>query len=377
MTRADYVIVGSGLTGAVLARLLTDAGRDVVVVDRRTHSGGNVHDQRHPSGVRIHTYGPHYFRTNSDRLWEFVTRFSDFYPYEARLKTFVDSKFESWPVTSSYIRRTVGDNWQPEFRGTPANFEEASLSMMPRLIYEKFVREYSRKQWGVDPQRLAPDLARRFDVREDNETRLSRHKYQGIPEHGYAHFMRQLLKGIPLVLDCDYLKHRGAFEHRRRLIFTGPIDEFFGFDQGKLMYRGQKREHEYHADREWMQPCGQVNFPCPNDGPHIRAMEWKHMVPPEERNAIRGTVVTRETTMTPTDPNQYEYPFPDQANSLLYAQYRNRLPALPDVLVCGRLGEYRYFDMDQAIARAFVLAKREFDVLVPDLEELLPARAAS
>jgi UDP-galactopyranose mutase len=369
MHRADYVIVGSGLTGAVLARLLADAGRDVVVVDRRSHSGGNVHDHLHPSNVRIHTYGPHYFRTNSDRLWDFVGRFTEFFPYEARLKTFVDSNFESSPITESYIRRTVGDNWRPEFRGTPTNFEEASLSMMPRLIYEKFVRDYSRKQWGVDPRGLAPGLARRFDVRDDNETRLSRHRYQGIPRHGYAHFMQRLLDGIPLVLDCDYLRHRGAFEHRHRLIFTGPIDEFFGFDLGRLKYRGQRREHEYHADRQWIHPCGQVNFPSTNDGPHIRTLEWKHMTPPEEWPHIRGTVLTREITMTPTDPNQYEYPFPDQDNSQLYAKYRSRLPALSDVLICGRLGEYRYYDMDQAIARAFVLAHREFELSVPELED--------
>lgn len=354
----DYLIVGSGLTGAVIARSLADAGRDVLVVDRRAHMGGNVHDHAHPSGIRIHTYGPHYFRTTSDEIWEFVNRFSSFYKYEAALQTLVDGRHEQWPIAGSYIRRAIGESWSPEFTGKPANFEEASLAMMPRLIYEKFVKGYSEKQWGVPARSLSANLAKRFDVREDDEPRLMRHKYQGIPSQGYAALMRNLLSGIPVLLNFDYLLRREEFRPRKLLVFTGPVDEFFDFDLGRLKYRGQQRTHEYLPDARLAQPCGQVNNPDPAAGPHIRTLEWKHMMAPAYAERITGTVLTREITITPTDPSDYEYPFPDDRNAKLYEQYRLRAAALDKTLICGRLGEYRYYDMDQAIGRAMVLAKR-------------------
>jgi UDP-galactopyranose mutase len=241
--------------------------------------------------------------------------------------------------------------------------------MMPREIYDRFVRGYSQKQWGVDPRELSADLARRFDVREDNETRLCRHKYQGIPTRGYARFMEAMLDGIPMVLDCDYLRRKDEFQYRCGLIYTGPIDEFFGFKFGKLKYRGQERRHTYHKDSDFLQPCGQVNFPDPADGDHIRSLEWKHMMAANELAGVRGTVLTKEVTVTPTDPNKYEYPFPDQANAALYKQYRTLAGSTADLLVCGRLGEYRYFDMDQAIARAFVLAEKNFGVRTQETED--------
>jgi UDP-galactopyranose mutase len=355
---ADYVIIGSGLTGATIARVLSDAGREVIVLDRRDHVGGNVHDHTHPSGIRIHTYGPHYFRTNSDPLWEFVNRFASFHPYEAALKSFVDGQHENWPIAASYIRRTIGASWEPAFKGSPHNFEEASLAMMPRLIYEKFVKPYSEKQWGVPATELSAALARRFDVREDDEPRLMRHKHQGLPTHGYAAWMRRMLAGIPVFLNVDYLHVRDQIEARHLLVFTGPIDEFFGFDLGKLAYRGQRRVEEYLPDVAYAQPCGQVNNPDHANGPHIRTLEWKHMMPPEHATRIRGSVLTREITVSPSDPNQYEYPFPDDANKQLYEQYRARAETLSHVLIAGRLGEYRYYDMDQALARAMSLATR-------------------
>ena len=354
----DYLVVGSGLTGAVIARTLAEAGRSVLVVDRRTHPGGNVHDHLHPSGIRIHTYGPHYFRTNDEELWKFVRRFASFHPYEAILKSFVDGRYENWPIAASYIRRMAGENWQPEFTGSPDNFEEASLAMMPRIVYEKFVRGYNEKQWGVPATRLSAGLAKRFDVRADDEPRLMRHQHQGIPVNGYADFMRRLVENIPLKLDCDYLKHRNEFNAAKMTIFTGPIDEFFGCDLGKLKYRGQRRRHEYLPDVEQAQPCGQVNNPDWANGPHIRTLEWKHMMPAAEVRRVQGTVLTREVTVTPDDPNDFEYPFPDEANAQLYLAYRERANTIPNLLVAGRLGEYRYYDMDQAIARAMLLARR-------------------
>lgn len=356
--KTDYLIVGSGLTGAVIARDLHDSGRTVLVVDRRNHVGGNVHDHCHPGGIRIHTYGPHYFRTNDDDLWAFVNRFAEFYRYEACLKSLVDGRYENWPIAGSYIRKTLGENWNPEFSGKPENFEQASLAMMPQLIYEKFVKGYSEKQWGVEAAALSPTLARRFDVRDDDEPRLMRHKHQGLPVDGYAALMNNLLAGITVIINCDYLRYRNEFHAERMVVFTGPIDEYFGFDMGRLKYRGQQREHEYLPDAGFLQPCGQVNNPSPANGAHIRTLEWKHMMQAEYASRISGTVLTRETTFTPTDPERYEYPFPDAANASLYQAYRERAKATGNLLICGRLGEYRYYDMDQAIARARLLAKR-------------------
>lgn len=355
----DYLIIGSGLTGAVIARALSDAGRSVLVVERRSHAGGNVHDQTHASGISFHTYGPHYFRTNSEKLWDYVHRFAKFRPFEAVLKSLVDGHYENWPIAASYIRRTA-NGWTPAPAGAPHNFEEASLAMMPRVVYEKFVKGYSEKQWGVPATALSASLAKRFDVREDDEPRLMRHKFQGLPEDGYSAFMTKMLDGIRVIVGCDYLKHRSEFT-ARHIVFTGPIDEYFGFERGKLKYRGQRREHEYLPGTGWAQPCIQVNNPDAANGPHIRTIEWKHLLPPEQRDGIAGTLLTREVTVTPDDPNDYEYPFPDDANAKLYAAYAEQARAIPNLLICGRLGEYCYYDMDQAIGRAQVLAQRLID----------------
>lgn len=356
---ADFVVVGSGLTGATIARLLTDAGREVVVLERRGHVGGNVHDHVHASGVRIHTYGPHYFRTNAERIWAYATRFDDFHPYEATLLSRVDGRHEHWPVTAEYIRRTIGDTWTPAFTGTPTNFEDASLAMMPAPVFDKFVRGYTEKQWGVPVTQLDAELARRFDVRHDGDVRLMRHRWQGIPVRGYAAWTRAMLDGIPVITGFDYLEHREAVRARRTLVFTGPIDAFYDHAYGRLAYRGQRRIHTHHPDvLGFLQPAGQVNHPSVADGPQIRTLEWKHMMPPAERNGIRGTVVTQEIPESPSDADRFEYPFPDARNRALYRAYRAKADEESGVLICGRLGEYRYYDMDQAIARAMLLAQQ-------------------
>jgi UDP-galactopyranose mutase len=353
---ADFLIVGSGLTGATIARTLADAGCEVLVLERRSHLGGRVHDYLHASGIRVHTYGPHYFRTNSSEIWQFVNRFAEFFPYQAVVKTLVDQKLESWPITSEFIEREVGPDWSPVPLENPANFEEACLATMPRVVYEKFVKGYTEKQWGRRAKDLSPRLASRFSVRHGGDHRFSLHKFQGLPRAGYATFMHELLHGIPVLLGCDYLRVRDRFTARRLLVFTGAIDEFFSSDIGKLDYRTQSREHVFLENGSYFQKYGQINNPSPDGGAHIRTLEWKHMMPPSERAAINGTIITRETPCSPQDSDYYEYPFPDERNQSLYRAYRSRVTAHGRLLICGRLGEYRYLDMDQAIGRALRIA---------------------
>jgi UDP-galactopyranose mutase len=357
--RVDYLIVGAGLTGAVIARTLADAGREVLVLDRRSHLGGNVHDHTHPSGIIVHTYGPHHFRTSSDRIWDYVNRFCPFFTYEHCVVSDVDGELPNWPIAGSYIKRVVGDGWKPEFTGSANNMEEAALSLMPRAIYEKFVKEYNEKQWGVPVRQLSPKLCQRFDVRHDDDPRFKpTAKYQGIPELGYAELTRRMFAGIPVLLNFDYLERKAEVLARKLVIFTGPIDSYFGYELGKLQYRGQQRTHTYLPDVDWKYPAGATNNPLHSGGPHVRTIEWKHWMKREWAEKIRGTLLTSETPFSPTNPNDFEYPFPDDANARLYQEYRRRADALDGTLICGRLGEYRYYDMDQAIARAMSLADR-------------------
>lgn len=353
----NYLIVGSGLTGSVIARHLRDAGESVLVVDRRSHWGGNVADEKHPSGINVHRYGPHLFRTVSDDIWAFVNRFATFFSYQHVIKSQVDGQLENWPIAQSYIERVCGKDWRLELAtGRPDNFEEAALTLMPRVIYEKFVKGYSEKQWGVPATQLAAGLCQRFDVRADDNPYLTpKAKYQGIPLEGYSEMLKRMLAGIPLLLNTDFLAHRESLQAKKLVIFTGPIDEYFHFQLGKLAYRGQRRETRYLPDQDWVQPSGQLNYPGAGD--QIRDIEWKHIMHPDHASRIRGTVITRETPWSPDLPEHYEYPFPDQQNQDLYQAYRQLAQRETGTLICGRLGEYRYYDMDHAIGRAMKLAK--------------------
>jgi UDP-galactopyranose mutase len=257
------------------------------------------------------------------------------------------------------INQIAGDNWAPSFTGKPTNFEEASLSRMPYSVYSMFVKGYTEKQWGVPASHLETSLAGRFDVRRDGDSRLSTYEHQGLPKHGYAALVENMLDNIPISLGIDYLEQKDSIKARKKLIFTGSIDEYFGFSLGRLQYRAQRRSHTYDPLRSLTQPSVQINYPDPSDGTHIRTVEWKHLLPSSEAGTCIGTVITTETPFTPSDPHDYEYPFPSSVNRRIFEDYSQRAKQDKAVLICGRLGEYRYYDMDQAIGRAMMLTKRE------------------
>lgn len=357
---ADYVVVGAGLTGATIARFLADAGKEVLVLERRPQVGGNCHDQVHPFiGFRYHTYGPHSFRTNSKKVWDFVRKYSYFYKYELEVKTLVDGKLENWPVSLSYMVKHFKCNpgfpdYDADWHGEPKNFEDACLRMMPKKVYKKFVRGYNEKQWGAKAHKLSPSLAGRFEVREDDDPRLKKEKYQGLPEDGYTRMIENMLEDIPVVTGFDYLHHRQKISHKL-LFYTGPIDEFYDFKFGRLRYRAQRRAHSFYPQKKFVQPSAVINNPDPKVA-HIRTIEWKHFLPEYHRQRlINGTFITSETPYTPQSPDCYEYPFPDENNLRLYEKYADTASTIDytDIIFCGRLGLYKYLDMDKAIESAW------------------------
>lgn len=351
----DYLIVGAGFAGSVLAeRLARGSGKKVLLVDRRPHIGGNAYDCYNEAGILIHRYGPHIFHTNSREVFEYLSGFTAWRPYEHRVRASVDGRLVPIPINLDTINRLY--NLRLSSQGLERFFasvaepkevirtsEDVVVSRVGRDLYEKFFRGYTRKQWGLDPAELDASVAARVPVRTNRDDRYFTDRYQAMPRHGFTRMFETMLdhENIKVLLNCDYREVEGVIPYRR-MIYTGPIDEFFGMRYGKLPYRSLRFVHETVPGRR-AQAAPVINYP--NEHLYTRVTEFKYLT--GQRHA--QTSLVYEYPEAEGDPY---YPVPRAENAEIYKRYQALAEATPNVLFVGRLATYRYYNMDQVVAQA-------------------------
>jgi UDP-galactopyranose mutase len=358
----DYLIVGAGFAGSVLAeRLAAGLGKRVLLIDRRPHIGGNAYDHYDDQGILIHRYGPHIFHTNSSQVAEYLSRFTKWRPYEHRVLAHVDEQLVPIPINLTTINRLYGLDLNSDqveaflaARAEPVNTvrtsEDVVVSKVGRELYEKFFRGYTRKQWGMDPSELDKAVTSRVPTRTNTDDRYFGDSFQNMPLHGYTRMFENMLDhpNIKIMLNADY-REVAAEVRYDKLIFTGPIDEFFEYRFGKLPYRSLIFRHEM-LDQENFQPVAVVNYPG-EEVPHTRITEYKHLT--GQRHV--KTSITYEFPSAEGDPY---YPVPRAENAELFRKYQALADATPDVTFVGRLATYRYYNMDQVVAQALSVYNR-------------------
>lgn len=366
----DYLIVGAGFAGSVLAeRLAAGSGKRVLVVDRRSHVGGNAYDHYDDAGLLVHKYGPHIFHTNSREVFEYLGRFTEWRPYEHRVLASVDGQLLPIPINLDTVNRLYGLNLTAleveQFFAARAEkiepvrtSEDVIVSRVGRELYTKFFRNYTRKQWGLDPSELDASVTARVPVRTGRDDRYFSDTYQAMPRHGYTRLFERMLAhpNIKLMLATDYREILGEIRYRE-MIYTGPIDEFFDYRHGKLPYRSLRFHHETY-DRPRFQPAPVVNYP--NEQLYTRITEFKYLTGQEHAK----TSVVYEY---PCDGGDPYYPVPRPENAELYRKYKALADATPGVHFAGRLATYRYYNMDQVVAQALTLYDKLRGRAAPDL----------
>ena len=361
--RYDVMVVGAGFAGAVMAeRLAADGGKRVLVVDRRPHVGGNAYDRLDDAGILIHQYGPHIFHTNSQEIFDYLSRFTEWRPYEHRVQAHVDGKLVPMPINRTTLNALYGLNLQSE--GEVAEFlakraepvdpirtsADVVVSQVGQELYETFFRGYTRKQWGLDPSELDKAVTARVPTRTNTDDRYFTDKFQAMPLEGYTRMFERMLDhpNIDLLLGVDYRDVRDAYPHDH-LVFTGPVDEYFGHRYGRLPYRSLQFEHQT-LDQPWHQPVAVVNYPD-EAVPYTRVTEYKHLTGQEAER----TSLTYEYPSATGDPY---YPIPREENQALYKRYEALAIAEPAVSFVGRLATYRYYNMDQVVGQALATYRR-------------------
>ena len=366
----DYLIVGSGLFGATFARQATDAGKNVLVIDKRPNIAGNVYTED-VEGIHVHKYGAHIFHTNDKKVWDYVTRFADFnrftnapvanyrgelYSLPFNLYTFN----RMWGVVTPEEARAKIDEQRREITGEPRNLEEQAISLVGRDIFEKLVKGYTEKQWGRDCRDLPAFIIKRLPVRLTFDNNYFNALYQGIPIGGYTNLVERLLSGIEVRLSCDYLENKAEFDALAdKVVYTGPIDAYFDYRLGTLEYRSVRFETEL-LDMPNFQGNAAVNY-TDRETPFTRIIEhkWFEFGKDADGNDLPKTVISREYSSEWKKGDEPYYPVNDEKNGALYAEYKKLADAEAKVIFGGRLGEYRYYDMDQTVAAALSLAERE------------------
>ncbi len=356
----DYLIVGAGFAGSVLAeRLASVLGKKVLICDKRNHIGGNAYDHFDAAGLLVHKYGPHIFHTNSADVFNYLSKFTAWREYQHRVLASVDGQLLPIPINLDTINKFYGLNLTSrevddfldtvaEQRNPVRTSEDVVVNRVGQELYSKFFKNYTRKQWGLDPSELEAQVTARIPVRINRDDRYFTDQFQSMPRRGFTHMFENMLDhpNIKILLNCDYREVQDAFTFGQ-MIYTGPVDAFFDYRFGKLPYRSLEFRHETH-DRERFQPAPVVNFP--NDYAFTRITEFKYLTGQEHRK----TSIVYEFPQAEGDPY---YPVPQPANAKIYAQYRALADTTPGVHFVGRLATYKYYNMDQVVAQALTVFK--------------------
>jgi UDP-galactopyranose mutase len=359
----DVLVVGAGFAGSVTAeRLATQLGKRVLVIDRRTHIGGNAYDERDAAGLLVHRYGPHIFHTNAAEIFDHLGRFTAWRPYEHRVLAHVRGELVPIPINRTTVNRLFGldlrdadaveafyaDRAEP--RSPARTSEDVVVGRVGQELYELFFRGYTRKQWGLDPSQLDASVTARVPTRADDDDRYFTDRYQAMPRDGYTAMFERMLDHprIDVEVGVDFQVARDAVD-RGLTVFTGPVDEYFGHRYGPLPYRSLRFEFET-IDQPRYQPVGTVNYPDERV-PYTRISEFKHLT----GDSGPATTIVREYPTADGDPY---YPIPRPENAELYRRYQALAEATPGVRFVGRLATYRYYNMDQVVGQALTLTRR-------------------
>lgn len=371
MKQYDYLIVGAGLFGAVFAERAHQAGKRVLVIDRRPQVAGNVYTEK-IEGIQVHRYGAHIFHTSDSRVWNYVGQFADFNRFTNSPVANYHGELYSLPFNMYTFNKMWGvvtpQEAEEEIRRQrreagitdPKNLEEQAISLVGTDIYEKLIRGYTEKQWGRPCDQLPAFIIRRLPVRYTFDNNYFNALYQGIPVGGYTRMVENMLRGVEVRLGVDYLEHKEELNGlAAAVVYTGAIDEFFGYRLGTLEYRSVRFETEV-LDRENFQGNAAVNY-TDRETPWTRIIEhkWFEFGRDGDGNPLPKTVISREYSAEWKPGDEPYYPVNDEKNSSLYKEYRGLAKNEPKVIFGGRLGEYRYYDMDQVIGAALALAEQQ------------------
>jgi UDP-galactopyranose mutase len=357
----DYLIVGAGFSGAVLAeRLAKEMNKKVLICDKRPHIGGNAYDHYDDAGILVHKYGPHIFHTNSRDVFEYLSQFTQWRQYEHRVLASVDGQLVPIPINQTTVNKLYGLNLtsfeveeffakMAEKRDRIRNSEDVIVSKVGRELYEKFFRGYTRKQWDLDPSELDASVTSRVPTRTNRDDRYFTDSYQAMPLRGYTRMFENMLDhpNIFILLNTDYREIEKEIPYKE-MIYTGPVDSYFDYRYGKLPYRSLEFRFETH-DRSIYQPTGTVNYP--NEHLYTRITEFKYLTGQEHQK----TSIVYEFPRAEGDPY---YPVPRPENAELYKKYQTLADATQGVHFVGRLATYRYYNMDQCVAAALTMYKK-------------------